>query len=356
VIAVRHNIMARSSLPAALLACLAVWLIGPPARAQDQAVTVTVRAEAPGLEAQSVTLQVPGYQPSGIFLRGVVRDAAGDPLQGATVALPDLGVQVQTDATGAYVLNALTEGTRPFTATQDFTLGAAPAPAQVAARMNVRAEPAEFQRLHDQAQLSATITDAQGNPLPGVRVTFIPPPGTQPPTTVLTDAGGLAAFTAQHVSEQFQAYTYTIRAMEMESRLTVVVQPPPTEEPPPPAPTPQATPAVPLAPHSIVKQAITCEGLDEESKPQGVRDAFPAATEKVGLFLRIVDAPANSELSLRWCIGEKLLRRQIIIVSGTKETLTYIYAANRDTLWEGRYAVEIMEKGQLVGRIIFTVG
>ncbi len=126
---------------------------------------------------------------------------------------------------------------------------------------------------------------------------------------------------------------------------------------PPPAEVPDTgKPAVALSPDSVVKQAVVCERIGEESVPEGVRERFPAGTEKVGLFLEIEDAPPNTELSFRWYHGDTLLRRQIIIISGDKKTITYIYAADQEHLWPGRYAIEIVEKGNLIARLIFTVG
>ena len=122
--------------------------------------------------------------------------------------------------------------------------------------------------------------------------------------------------------------------------------------PPPPAP---HTPATTPSPDSVVKQAVLCEGVDEHNVPQGVSNNFPAGTEKVGLYLAIQDAPANTEITVEWSRGDRLLRRRLMVVAGNEKFLTYAYAALQQSMQAGNYVVEIKEDGRLVARLPFTI-
>jgi len=104
-----------------------------------------------------------------------------------------------------------------------------------------------------------------------------------------------------------------------------------------------------------VKQAVICLGFDDRSGLRGVQDVFPADTEKVALYIEIEDARPNTEVQITWLHETKILRRHLLLVSGDKRTMQYMYAANRPTLWLGPYSVEIKENGELVGRLLFRV-
>ncbi len=114
-------------------------------------------------------------------------------------------------------------------------------------------------------------------------------------------------------------------------------------------------PAVSLSPDSIVKQAVVCKRVDEHNAPQGATDTFPAGTQKVGLYLKIKGAPANTEITMEWSRGGRLLRRQLLLATSDKELISYIYAAGQQSLKAGDYAVEIKENDQSVARLLFTI-
>ncbi len=112
---------------------------------------------------------------------------------------------------------------------------------------------------------------------------------------------------------------------------------------------------MPLAANSVVKEAVLCQGVDEKNNPEGIANTFPADTVKIGLYLRITNAPANTEITLEWSRGERLLQRRLLLVSGSKRLITYIYAARAEHLRAGSYAVEIKENDRLVARLPFTI-
>jgi hypothetical protein len=111
-----------------------------------------------------------------------------------------------------------------------------------------------------------------------------------------------------------------------------------------------------LDPDSSVKQAIICLGFDDRSALRGVQDSFPSGTEKVALYMEIEGAPPNSEIQMTWQRDGRIIGRQLLLVSGDKKNLAYLYAGGRDTLWDGSYAVDIKENERLVGRVTFRVG
>ena len=114
-------------------------------------------------------------------------------------------------------------------------------------------------------------------------------------------------------------------------------------------------PAISLAESSVVKEVVLCEGVDENNQPEGVTNTFPPGTAKLGLYLRIVDAPANTELMLKWYRGQRLLQRRMVLVGGNRQLINYIYAVRTESLRAGGYMVEILQNGDLVARMLFTV-
>ena len=125
----------------------------------------------------------------------------------------------------------------------------------------------------------------------------------------------------------------------------------------PPAVFPGGTqqPAVSLSADSVVKQAVLCERVDEHNAPQGVTDTFPAGTKKVGLYLKITGAPANTEILLQWSRAGTIVRRQLLMVRGDKQLISYIYPGREPHLRAGNYAVEIQQNDRLVARLPFTI-
>jgi len=104
-----------------------------------------------------------------------------------------------------------------------------------------------------------------------------------------------------------------------------------------------------------VKDAVICQGVDENSIPIGAGNTFSANTEKVGLFLRIASALANTEIKLEWSRDGKVTRRDLLIATGDQKAITYIFPARAEYLQPGTYDVAIKQGGQLVGRLVFTI-
>jgi hypothetical protein len=164
---------------------------------------------------QSATVAQPFSSPLSV----IVRDAGGNPVPGVTVTFtaPSSGpsaslspTTVTTDANGVATTNATANtiaGTYPITAsvngtadtaTYNMTNAAGPA-AQVLPSSGSGQTANVYQPFS--GPLQVTVADAYGNPVSGVPVTFAPPPGSGPsatisPTTVTTDANGVATTNA----------------------------------------------------------------------------------------------------------------------------------------------------------------
>ncbi len=113
--------------------------------------------------------------------------------------------------------------------------------------------------------------------------------------------------------------------------------------------------AMPLAADSIVKEAVLCTGVDENNEPTGVLNDFPPDTKKVGLYLCIEDAPANSEVLLEWWRNGKKAKGKLLLVTGDHKLITYLMPARVAHLPAGSYWLEINEDDNLVARLVFTV-
>lgn len=112
---------------------------------------------------------------------------------------------------------------------------------------------------------------------------------------------------------------------------------------------------MPVAEDSSVARAVVCLGFDERSRLRGVKDIFPRGTEKVALYLETDGARPNTEIQLTWYHEDDVIGRQILLLSGSKKNISYVYAGNRPDLWVGWYAVEIKENSELVARLTFRV-
>lgn len=117
----------------------------------------------------------------------------------------------------------------------------------------------------------------------------------------------------------------------------------------------QSPASMPLAEDSAVRRALVCQGVDEDGELVGCTDSFPAGTEKVMLYLEMVGARPNTEIQVTWYHDDDIIGRELLLVSGDRRSLSYLYARGRATLWSGSYAAEISENGRLVGRLVFRV-
>lgn len=113
---------------------------------------------------------------------------------------------------------------------------------------------------------------------------------------------------------------------------------------------------IPLAEDSSIRRAVICLGFDDRSGLRGVQDVFPSGTEKVALYMEMVDARPNTEIQMTWRRDGNIIARQLLLVSGDKKNIGYLYAAGQEHLWDGHYAVDIRENGRDVGRVTFRVG
>ncbi|MGC9318853.1 MAG: hypothetical protein ACP5KN_12550 [Armatimonadota bacterium] len=111
----------------------------------------------------------------------------------------------------------------------------------------------------------------------------------------------------------------------------------------------------PLSRDSAIKRAVICLGFDERSQLTGVQKTFPAGTEKIALYLQIEGAHPNSEIQSTWYHEDEIIGRHLLIVSGDRKTISYVYARDRTALWPGSYAVELRENDTLVARLTFRV-
>ncbi len=73
------------------------------------------------------------------------------------------------------------------------------------------------------------------------------------------------------------------------------------------------------------------------------------------MFLDFAGAPANTEISLEWHRGGKIILRQLLLVSGDRQVITFVYPERLRYLRGGSYAVEILENDRLVSRLRFAV-
>lgn len=111
----------------------------------------------------------------------------------------------------------------------------------------------------------------------------------------------------------------------------------------------------PLSEDSAIRKAVICLGFDERSQLTGAQETFPAGTEKVALYLEIEGARPNSEIQGTWYRQNQIIGRQLLIVSGDRKSISYVYAGDRTALWPGPYVVELRENGTLVARLTFRI-
>ncbi len=137
--------------------------------------------------------------------------------------------------------------------------------------------------------------------------------------------------------------------------------PPPTP-PPTPAPTTPSTPpsatgdaAVELSAAGVVKEAAVCTGIDEKREPVGVTASFPPKTESMCLYLRICQAPADTPIRVEWSRNGKLLQGFTILVTGDQRALVDVSPNRGEYLQPGRYAIDLKQNDEFIGRLIFSV-
>ncbi len=138
---------------------------GATAPAPAGEVEIVARATADGFQPSETSWIAKDFEPSTITVTGTVRDAAGRPVAGATVTLPDLGATATSDATGAFRLVGQAAGDRPMDLLWNVTLTAAVGAPTL--RLDVAHQPLEVPVLADRektATLSIRLMDCPDGP------------------------------------------------------------------------------------------------------------------------------------------------------------------------------------------------
>ena len=106
---------------------------------------------------------------------------------------------------------------------------------------------------------------------------------------------------------------------------------------------------------SVVKDAVTCTGIDENREPVGVTVSFAPKTERACLYLRICEAPADTPIRLEWSRNGELIRKLTIVVAGDQTATVDISPHRGEHLQPGRYAIDLKQHDEFIGRLVFTV-
>jgi hypothetical protein len=123
---------------------------------------------------------------------------------------------------------------------------------------------------------------------------------------------------------------------------------------PPPSTVPNPAPPQ-LDTSTVIKEAVLCTGV-EGTSPVGATQRFPRTASKVALFFRYQDAPAGTELDLRWGQGKEVRSRQLVIIDDeTGQAVSYIYTGSGQPFEPGLHWVELSLNGQRLGRIEYVI-
>ncbi|MEA3401089.1 MAG: hypothetical protein U9R79_07590 [Armatimonadota bacterium] len=122
----------------------------------------------------------------------------------------------------------------------------------------------------------------------------------------------------------------------------------------PPEPVVGLPEAMPLQQGSFIQEAVLCTDVDRSGTPVEITEPLPTDTTRVGVFLDIQQAPANSQVLLEWFREGRTISRRLITVSGSKRTVNWVMPS-AGGFSPGSYWLEITADDTLVARLPFTV-
>ncbi len=123
----------------------------------------------------------------------------------------------------------------------------------------------------------------------------------------------------------------------------------PVQAYPTPLPPPQISAGTPIA------KAMLGTGLDANNKLVNPGQRFPANTAQIMLYLEIKGAPNNTIVGVSFHLGEEVVGRSRIRVSGDRPFAVNFYPQTADTFTPGDYECRLSVNDQPAGVIPFRV-
>ena len=125
----------------------------------------------------------------------------------------------------------------------------------------------------------------------------------------------------------------------------------PFEEPPEPDPVPPPR----MVPGTPIAKALLGTGLDANNRLMNAGQRFPADVKQIMLYLEVKGAPNNTMVGVTFHVGEEIIGRSRIGVSGDRSFAVNFYPEKSATFAPGDYECQLTVADQPAGVIPFKV-
>ncbi len=107
---------------------------------------------------------------------------------------------------------------------------------------------------------------------------------------------------------------------------------------------------------SCLRKAAVGTSLDEDNKLVNAGENFPADTAQLVVLLQLIDAPANTKVTVQFFHGDRLLLQRLLLVSGSRKFAVTIYPRYTESFQPGKYRCQVKVNDQVAWELPIHIG
>ncbi len=107
---------------------------------------------------------------------------------------------------------------------------------------------------------------------------------------------------------------------------------------------------------SCLQKVTVGTSLDEKKRLVDAGEKFSAGTEQLVVLLQLTDAPANTDVTVQFFHGDRLLLQRPILVSGSHKFAVTIYSRSTESFQPGEYRCQVKVNDQVAWELPIRIG
>ncbi len=107
---------------------------------------------------------------------------------------------------------------------------------------------------------------------------------------------------------------------------------------------------------SCLQKVAVGTSLDEENKLVDAGERFPADTAQLVVLLQLTDTPANTDVTVQFFHGDRLLLQRLILLSGSRKFAVTIYSRRSESFQPGEYRCQVKVNDQVAWQLPIQIG
>ncbi len=107
---------------------------------------------------------------------------------------------------------------------------------------------------------------------------------------------------------------------------------------------------------SCLQKVAVGTSLDEDNKLVDAGKRFPADTTQLVVLLQLTDVPANTEVTVQFFHGDRLLLQRPILLSGSRKFAVTVYPRHGESFQPGEYRCQVKVNNQVAWQLPIQIG